>query len=70
MLDGPVIVLVCALIMIGWIVHVIVDGIRRRQQLKVFTDFHSKLLERLERWEAERRVHSGATPVSPLRTRN
>jgi hypothetical protein len=47
MLDGPGIVLICALIMIGWIVHVIVDGIRRRQQLKVFTDFHSKLLERL-----------------------
>jgi hypothetical protein len=47
MIEGPVIVLVSALIMIGWIVYVIVDGSRRRQQLKVLTEFHSKLLDRI-----------------------
>jgi len=46
-MEGPVIVLVAALITIAWIVYVIVDGIRRRQQLKVFTEFHGKLLDRL-----------------------
>ena len=44
---GPGIVLIFALLTIGWIVYVIVEGFRRRQQLKVFTDFHSKLLDRL-----------------------
>jgi hypothetical protein len=47
MIDGPIIVLVSALIMIGWVVYVLVDGARRRQQLKVLTEFHSKLLDRI-----------------------
>jgi hypothetical protein len=47
MFFGPTIVGVSALFMIGWIVHVIVDGFRRRQQLKVLTEFHSKLLDRI-----------------------
>jgi hypothetical protein len=33
--------------MIGWMTHVIVDGRRRRERLKVFTDFHAKLIDRL-----------------------
>jgi hypothetical protein len=33
--------------MVGFIVYVIVDGYRRRQQVKVITDVHSKLLDRL-----------------------
>jgi hypothetical protein len=33
--------------MIGWIVHVVVDGRRRRERLKIFTDFHSRLLDRI-----------------------
>jgi hypothetical protein len=33
--------------MIGWIVHVIVDGRRRRERLKVFTEFHTRLLDRI-----------------------
>jgi hypothetical protein len=33
--------------MIAWIVYVIVDGNRRKERLKVFTDFHSKLIERM-----------------------
>lgn len=46
-MEGPVIVLLGAAVMIGWIVHVVVDGFRRRQQLKVLTEFHSKLLDRI-----------------------
>ncbi len=33
--------------MIAWIVYVIVDGNRRKERLKVFTDFHGKLMERM-----------------------
>jgi hypothetical protein len=33
--------------LIGWVTHVIVDGRRRRERLKVFTDFHSKLIDRM-----------------------
>jgi hypothetical protein len=42
-----VIILVSALITIAWVIHVIVDGFRRRQQLRVYTDFHGKLIDRL-----------------------
>ena len=30
-----------------WLVYVVVDGFRRRQRLRVFTDFHSKMLDRI-----------------------
>ena len=33
--------------MIGFIVYIVVDGLRRRQQMRVFAEFHTKLLERL-----------------------
>jgi hypothetical protein len=33
--------------LIGWITHVIVDGRRRRERMKVFTAFHEKLIDRL-----------------------
>lgn len=33
--------------LIGWVAYVIVDGRRRRERLKVFTDFHGKLIDRL-----------------------
>jgi hypothetical protein len=33
--------------MIAWIVYVVVDGNRRKERLKVFTDFHTKLIERM-----------------------
>lgn len=33
--------------MVGWVVYVIVDGFRRRDRLRVFTEFHSKLLDRI-----------------------
>ncbi len=32
---------------IAWLVYVVVDGFRRRQRLRVFTEFHSKLLDRI-----------------------
>jgi hypothetical protein len=32
---------------IAWVIHVIVDGFRRRQQLRISTEFHTKLLERV-----------------------
>jgi hypothetical protein len=45
---GSEIVIVPSLFfMVGFIVYVIVDGYRRRQQVKVITDVHSKLLDRL-----------------------
>jgi hypothetical protein len=33
--------------MVAWIVWVVVDGNRRKERLKVFTEFHSKLIERM-----------------------
>jgi hypothetical protein len=33
--------------MIAWIVYVIVDGNRRKERLRVFTDFHAKLIDRM-----------------------
>jgi hypothetical protein len=33
--------------MIAWIVYVVVDGNRRKERLKVFTDFHAKLIDRM-----------------------
>jgi hypothetical protein len=43
----PVLIVAIVFTTIGWMVHVIVDGIRRRQQLKLVTDFQGKLLERI-----------------------
>ena len=33
---------------IAWIVHVIVEGYRRRQQMRMAAEFHGKLLERID----------------------
>jgi len=44
---GPIIIVPSLFFMIGWVVYVIVDGLRRRQQTRVFTEFHSKLLDRI-----------------------
>jgi hypothetical protein len=46
-MGSEVIIVPAAFFMVGFIVYVIVDGYRRRQQVKVFTDVHSKLLDRL-----------------------
>jgi hypothetical protein len=45
---GSEIIIVPALFfMVGFIVYTIVDGSRRRQQVKALTEFHAKLLDRL-----------------------
>jgi DNA-directed RNA polymerase specialized sigma24 family protein len=31
----------------AWVIHVVVDGFRRRQQLRLTTEFHGKLLDRI-----------------------
>jgi len=46
-MDSEIIIVPSLFFMIGYIVYIIVDGYRRRQQVKVFTEFHAKLLERL-----------------------
>jgi len=43
----PMLVSVAFFTLIGWVTYVIVDGRRRRERLKVFTDFHSKLIDRM-----------------------
>jgi hypothetical protein len=30
-----------------WLVYIVVDGFRRRQRLRMFTEFHSKMLDRI-----------------------
>jgi hypothetical protein len=44
---SEIIIVPCLFFMIGFIVYTVVDGYRRRQQTKVFADFHAKLLERI-----------------------
>ena len=46
-MNSEIIIVPSLFFMIGFIVYTIVDGFRRRQQMRVFTEFHSKLLERL-----------------------
>jgi hypothetical protein len=44
---APVLVVMTIFATMGWIVHVLVDGRRRRERLKVFTEFHSRLIDRM-----------------------
>jgi len=46
-MGSEAIILPAAFGSIVWLVYIIVDGFRRRQRLRVFTDFHSKLLDRI-----------------------
>jgi hypothetical protein len=46
-LIAPLLVGVAFFVLIGWVTYVIVDGKRRRERLKVFTDFHTKLVDRM-----------------------
>jgi hypothetical protein len=32
---------------VAWLVYIVVDGFRRRQRLRVFAEFHSKMLDRI-----------------------
>ena len=46
-MNSEIIIVPSLFFMIGWIVFVIVDGFRRRQQTRVYTEFHGRLLDRL-----------------------
>jgi hypothetical protein len=46
-MNSEIIIVPSLFFMVGYIVYVTVDGIRRRQQMRVFSEFHSKLLDRL-----------------------
>jgi hypothetical protein len=46
-MNSELIIVPCLFFMIGFIVYTLVDGYRRRQQVKVFTEFHGKLLDRI-----------------------
>jgi len=43
----PIIVVPSLFAALGWVVYVIVDGVRRRQQLRSVAEFHGKLLDRI-----------------------
>ena len=43
----PIIIVPALFLMIGWVVYVVVDGIRRRQQLRLATEFHARVLDRI-----------------------
>ncbi len=46
-MGSEIIIVPSAFFMVGYIVYVIVDGYRRRQQTRIFTEFHGKLLDRI-----------------------
>jgi len=46
-MGSEVIVLPALFGSVVWLVYVIVDGSRRRQRIRMFTEFHSKMLDRI-----------------------
>jgi hypothetical protein len=46
-MKSEIIIVPSLFFMLGFVVYTIVDGYRRRQQMRVFSEFHTKLLERL-----------------------
>jgi hypothetical protein len=46
-MNSEIIIVPSLFFMIGFIVWTVVDGYRRRQQTRVYTEFHSKLLDRI-----------------------
>ena len=46
-MDSEIIIVPSLFFMIGYVVYVISDNFRRRHQMRVFTDFHTRLLDRL-----------------------
>jgi hypothetical protein len=45
--DSWVLVPLTAFFVFGWIVHIIVDGFRRKERTRTFTEFYSRLLDRM-----------------------
>jgi thiosulfate reductase cytochrome b subunit len=35
-------------LVVGWIVYILVDGSRRKERMKTFTEFYSRLLDRMQ----------------------
>jgi hypothetical protein len=46
-MGSEIIIVPSLFFMVGFVVYITVDGFRRRQQMRVMTDFHAKLLDRL-----------------------
>jgi hypothetical protein len=46
-MGSEIIIVPSAFFMVGFIVYVIVEGFRRRSQVKMVTEFHSRLLDRI-----------------------
>jgi hypothetical protein len=46
-MGSEIIIVPAMFFMVGFIVYIIVEGSRRRQQVKALTEFHAKLLDRL-----------------------
>ena len=46
-MSSEIIILPALFFLAGFIVYTVVDGFRRRQQVKLLTEFHAKLLDRL-----------------------
>ncbi len=44
---APMVALMAMMALIGWIVHVVTEGRRRRERLRVLSDFHTRLLDKL-----------------------
>jgi hypothetical protein len=47
---GPeswVLIPLTAFFVVGWIVHTLVDGYRRRERMRTFTEFYGRLLDRM-----------------------
>jgi hypothetical protein len=38
---------ISAFVATAWVIHIVVDGFRRRQQIRLATEFHGKLLDRI-----------------------
>jgi hypothetical protein len=45
--DLALLIPISAFLVIGWIVHIIVDGNRRKERIKTFTEFYSRLIDRM-----------------------
>ena len=46
-MSSEIIIVPAAFFLVGFIVYVIVEGFRRRSQVKMVTEFHSRLLDRI-----------------------
>jgi hypothetical protein len=45
--DLALLIPISAFVVIGWIVHIVVDGNRRKERIKTFTEFYSRLIDRM-----------------------